>query len=157
MTSPLLSSEELLKMPKTKEWIKAYNKEYFARPHVIARAKIRNAQRRHKRREYKKTLKGKQAERRYQMKVYPLKKDIWESRRLEYLYGITAEEHKALLIKQNNACSICKVIPKTTLHVDHCHATNKVRGLLCGNCNRAIGLMKDNPEFFMSAANYLTS
>ena len=50
---------------KTKEQIKIYNKEYFARPEVIARAKIRNAERKDKRKEYKKTDKGKEANKRY--------------------------------------------------------------------------------------------
>jgi hypothetical protein len=54
---------------KTKEQISAYNREYFARPEVIARAKIRNAKYRERRRAYKKTPKGKMAEKRYNDKL----------------------------------------------------------------------------------------
>lgn len=41
------------------------------------------------------------------------------------------------------------------LNVDHCHATNVFRGLLCSNCNRGIGMFKDNPDFLRKAALYL--
>ena len=41
------------------------------------------------------------------------------------------------------------------LNVDHCHITNKVRGLLCHDCNRALGLLKDNTSILSSAINYL--
>jgi hypothetical protein len=43
----------------------------------------------------------------------------------------------------------------TNFVVDHCHATGKVRGLLCHNCNRALGLMQDNIENIKRAADYL--
>ena len=44
---------------------------------------------------------------------------------------------------------------KSTLNVDHCHETGKIRGLLCHNCNRALGLFKDNVEFLERAILYL--
>lgn len=71
--------------------------------------------------------------------------------------------YQTLLKKQNGLCAICQ-LPETnvdkngrviSLSVDHCHVTNRVRGLLCGNCNRAIGLLKDNPEIIFNAALYL--
>ena len=62
---------------KTKEQIQKYNKEYFARPEVIARAKVRNAQRREKRREYKKTDRGKAAEYKYQNSELGKKTKNW--------------------------------------------------------------------------------
>jgi len=78
------------------------------------------------------------------------------------LYGITHDDYNALLKKQGGVCAICgnqetiahngKIV---ALSIDHDHPTNKVRGLLCGSCNRAIGLMKDDPERLMAAANYL--
>lgn len=41
------------------------------------------------------------------------------------------------------------------LVVDHDHTTGKVRGLLCHNCNRALGLLQDNKSYLQSAINYL--
>ena len=42
------------------------------------------------------------------------------------------------------------------LHVDHDHRTNSVRGLLCGSCNRGIGLLQENPKHLYRAAQYIT-
>ena len=50
-------------------------------------------------------------------------------------------------------CGICA--SDTKLCIDHCHDTGKVRGRLCSNCNRALGLFQDNVEFLESATQYL--
>ena len=65
-----------------------------------------------------------------------------------------------MLKKQNNKCKICLVefdelIPNQKINVDHCHTTNKVRGLLCSLCNRGLGQFKDNTERLTNAINYL--
>lgn len=137
---------------KTREQIKAYNKEYFARPDVIARAKIRNAQRRHVRKAYKKTEQGRLAEKRYATKPESRESRKW--RRIYNRYGITRDEYDARLEKQLGLCAICGT-KKEVYHIDHCHRTNRVRGILCGNCNLALGLMKDNTEFLAKAIKYL--
>jgi len=74
-------------------------------------------------------------------------------------YGITHAEYDVMLAEQAGRCAICSgppTGPGQRLHVDHCHTTGTVRGLLCGNCNTAIGLMADDPERLLSAAAYLT-
>lgn len=68
-------------------------------------------------------------------------------------YGLTDDEFKAMLEKQGGLCKIC-VTSKAT-DVDHCHATGRVRGLLCRACNNALGLLKENTETLQSAIEYL--
>jgi hypothetical protein len=74
---------------------------------------------------------------------------------LRRTFGIEPAVYYAILDKQKNTCAICKSKPKERLHVDHDHVSGKIRGLLCGNCNRAIGLLKDSPAIIRSAAGYL--
>lgn len=50
-------------------------------------------------------------------------------------------------------CSVCK--DKSSLSVDHNHTTGKIRGILCNNCNRGIGLLGDTPESLLKAYKYL--
>jgi len=73
------------------------------------------------------------------------------------LGGKTLYETK--LEQQNNTCAICFKPEQSnrykTLCVDHCHTTGKIRGLLCSNCNRALGLLKDDRGNLQSAINYL--
>ena len=75
-------------------------------------------------------------------------------------YNIEPTDVAVLLAKQNGACAICESVrPDSTRnqnwHVDHDHATNAYRGILCGNCNRGLGLFRDNPDFLRKAAAYL--
>jgi hypothetical protein len=59
-------------------------------------------------------------------------------------------------IAQAGRCKICDRQPQSKgLHIDHCHSTGKVRGLLCGTCNQGIGLLKEDPELIRKAANYV--
>jgi hypothetical protein len=78
-------------------------------------------------------------------------------------YGISLENYRDLYIEQDGKCYICsstgfKIEPNsgTDLAIDHCHETGKVRGLLCHNCNRALGLLKDNLNYLNRAKEYLT-
>lgn len=78
-------------------------------------------------------------------------------------YGITSEDRKRMLEEQQGTCAICSteifepkaVKSETNANVDHCHDTGKVRGLLCGSCNRGLGIFKDNPNHLLAAAKYL--
>jgi hypothetical protein len=74
----------------------------------------------------------------------------------EWLYGITDEQYKILVEVQNGLCAIClkSTYPKP-LYVDHNHITNKIRGLLCINCNNAIGQVKENVEILLNMINYI--
>lgn len=74
-------------------------------------------------------------------------------------YGITEKGYANLLEKQKGLCAICGTDKPTgkwkVFAVDHCHNTGMVRGLLCNECNRGIGLLRDNPEILRKAADYL--
>ena len=74
-------------------------------------------------------------------------------------FGITQADFDMLLVKCENACSICKrPISKLGLRglaIDHNHTTGKVRGLLCGDCNTGLGLLKDNITILKNSINYL--
>lgn len=77
---------------------------------------------------------------------------------LKLKFGITIKDYDELLVLQDNKCAICLTDAsqfKKRLAVDHCHKTNVVRGLLCSDCNRGIGLLKDSAELVARAANYL--
>lgn len=69
-------------------------------------------------------------------------------------YGLTPAQHRAMIEKQRGMCAICENIMDAH-HVDHCHDTGKVRGLLCGQCNQALGLFKDNQRSLARAIDYL--
>lgn len=75
------------------------------------------------------------------------------------LYGITIQQYRAILLCQNGVCAICEQPERTErnrlLTVDHDHVTGQVRGLLCSHCNRAIGLLRDDPEVIERAALYV--
>ena len=75
-------------------------------------------------------------------------------RRLQLKYDITQEEYARMYEEQGGRCKICGA-KKDVLHVDHCHTTGKVRGLLCRHCNVGIGQMRDNVEILRSAITYL--
>ena len=74
-------------------------------------------------------------------------------------YGITPEEYQSRLDAQGGSCAICGTTSPggkwARMHVDHDHATGRIRGLLCTNCNRGIGYLSDNPERLERAASYL--
>ena len=81
-------------------------------------------------------------------------------RNLKTLYGITHNDYLKMLEAQNGRCAICGTDTpggKGAFHVDHCHSSGKVRGLLCGNCNRGIGYLKDSISNLSSAILYLSN
>jgi Recombination endonuclease VII len=68
-------------------------------------------------------------------------------------YGITAVEADAMLAAQGGLCAICRAAP--AVHVDHDHATDAVRELLCFNCNGGLGQFRDDPAVLRAAAEYV--
>jgi hypothetical protein len=71
-------------------------------------------------------------------------------------FGVGIEIYTKLLEEQSGACAVCKVsFDDTVPNVDHNHTTQKMRGLLCMNCNIALGHVKDSVEVLESAIEYL--
>lgn len=72
------------------------------------------------------------------------------------MYGMVPGQWDALHAAQKGVCAICGNPPKQkALAVDHCHATGKVRALLCHRCNNALGLFRDDPIIMAKAIAYL--
>lgn len=69
--------------------------------------------------------------------------------------GVKAFDFEAMLKTQDGQCAICRRVPTRTLDIDHDHATNVVRGLLCNRCNRLLGIARDDRELLRIAALYL--
>ncbi|MDT7844070.1 endonuclease VII domain-containing protein [Streptomyces justiciae] len=68
-------------------------------------------------------------------------------------YGMTEAERDELIASQGGVCCIClAAVPE---HVDHCHKTGRVRGVLCFSCNAALGQFKDRPDAIRRAAAYV--
>ena len=77
---------------------------------------------------------------------------------LKSMYNMEYNDYIAMLNAQNHRCAICNNLPtneRYPLNVDHCHETGKVRALLCGNCNLALGNFKENIGVLQSAIAYL--
>ena len=73
-------------------------------------------------------------------------------------FGINFDQYNEMLVEQNYVCAICKREDACgrDLAVDHCHITKKVRGLLCTNCNTALGGFQDNADIVKNALEYVT-
>lgn len=76
-------------------------------------------------------------------------------------FGITVTQYEEMIISQENSCAICKKHKDDftgrgkNFHIDHCHNTGKVRGLLCSNCNTGLGQFKDNIKTLENAIQYV--
>jgi hypothetical protein len=84
------------------------------------------------------------------------RKDSIAVKRRAKIYGISETEVKLLL--ETNFCELCGIeFGESHKNIDHDHGTGKVRGVLCGHCNRGLGHFKDDPALLQAAINYLNS
>lgn len=74
---------------------------------------------------------------------------------LQLHYSISLDQYNEMLKQQGGVCAVCRQPDKRALSVDHCHETNVVRGLLCGGCNRALGLLGDDIKRVSAMVEYL--
>jgi hypothetical protein len=102
----------------------------------------------------------------YAGKVAKYGKHELNSKEILRMHKLTGEQYDQMIQDQDNRCGIClkeETRPSRTkgkvtrLSVDHCHTTNKVRGLLCYKCNLMIGYALDSPDILYSAIMYLES
>ena len=80
-------------------------------------------------------------------------RDVVFAKRLFKEHGMTRDEYDLLLEQQDGCCAICQ--KRKTLHIDHCHTTGEVRGLLCIGCNTALGKLGDDLKGLRAAVAYL--
>lgn len=91
----------------------------------------------------------------YWRERYKLNPELNREIKLRKTYDISTAEYEKMYHEQEGKCLICKQLFEI-LHVDHCHKTAVVRGLLCRSCNTGLGLLKDDIELLNNAIEYLT-
>lgn len=87
-----------------------------------------------------------------------MSEDAKHNESLVLQHGIGKDEYDKMYFSQSGCCAICGIHQselKKRLAVDHDHKTGKIRGLLCSNCNCAIGLLHDEPVVIEMALTYL--
>jgi transcription-repair coupling factor (superfamily II helicase) len=84
-------------------------------------------------------------------------REIKKKEHLKRTYNLTPEDMVILLDEHENKCKICSIEFNDDIkyHVDHCHSTEKIRGLLCRNCNLGLGFFKDDTKVLIKAIEYL--
>ena len=149
-------------MPQTKEQKAAYDKEYYIenKEAISARVQIyqennkekRSAKAKEYREKNKKAIKEYREKNKEQIAIY---KKEWNLKK----YGLSLEDYNNMLDEQNHKCKLCltsfTTLISKNIHIDHCHTTNKVRGVLCLHCNTGLGYFKDNTRTLTKAINYL--
>ncbi len=88
---------------------------------------------------------------------YAKNKDKARANDLRKKFGMTVEQYDNLMKSQGGVCKICNKLPDNgrKLCVDHDHESSQIRGLLCDNCNRALGLFNDSVALMEEAISYL--
>jgi len=147
-------AKEVGEKPKEKSWFKPVDKNAPIGPNNFYWQKINTS-------EDTKAKRARLSE--YQKTYRVLNMERCRNRSLKKDYGITVNDWDTMYAEQNGVCKICgkpesKIDRRLgivrRLSVDHCHETGRVRGLLCADCNTAIGNFKHNPEVLRAAAKY---
>ena len=126
------------------------NKEHYLK--LAKESKLRNNE------------KNKITQKHYRLQNKDKLKDDLKKYNLKTKYNLTLEQFNEMLLNQNTVCAICNKPESRINHkngliqnlsIDHCHATNKIRGLLCDICNKGIGHFNDSIEKLEKAILYL--
>lgn len=105
---------------------------------------------------YRSSDKAKETSKRYRQTLES--KILIKANKLKQRYGITLNDYNNMFNEQNGCCLLCgkhNSELKKPLHVDHCHESKKVRGLLCTMCNFGLGMFVDDVELLQRAIVYL--
>lgn len=85
--------------------------------------------------------------------------ETYKWRVMKNVYGMSKEDFFDLLEKQDNKCALCGKpylgLARRDIHIDHCHETGKIRGLLCLGCNTGLGMLGDNEAGLLKALEYI--
>jgi hypothetical protein len=142
-------------MARTKEGDKVYYQKNKEKRKLYARIYRKNhpdiSKNRHKNPEYVRKCA-------VRYKAWGGKNPNYERLKVLKGHGLSLEDYKELYNLQDGKCAICHVdfsLLKNSPPIDHDHTTGKVRGLLCSNCNTALGLMKDDMGRLQEAIDYL--
>lgn len=89
----------------------------------------------------------------------PFSKEYKKRAYINHMYKTTLEHIQSLYDSQDGCCAICKVkfdgYPSKNCHIDHCHETGEVRGILCRKCNQGIGYFDERCDILESAKEYI--
>lgn len=140
-------------MAKTPEQIREYQREYKKK------WRERNPDYWN---EYYAKNKGKQRQRQAKYDASEKGKRVKRDAHLRRRYGLPFGEFDRMLAEQNGLCAICGGPPvarrdgqEARLHLDHCHATGRVRALLCMRCNQMLGSCRDDAAILRKGIEYL--
>lgn len=87
--------------------------------------------------------------------IYCSKRCFNYAHALKHKFNLTPDQYREMLANSGGRCEACGEKPIHTLHVDHCHESGHVRGLLCRNCNSALGQLGDDPDRAFGIGLYL--
>ena len=99
--------------------------------------------------------------RRKRHETYLANREAMRFSQMKHMYGLSKEQFLILFKSQSGKCAVCyskfdgMILTKNSPHIDHCHSTNRVRGLLCKVCNLTLGKLRDNEAGLRSALAYL--
>lgn len=142
---------------KRSEYMREFRKTHTKPPRTAEQREKDNAQKRNKYatdEAYREMIKAKG---KLRFEKYP--ESILRGRIKKF--GLSVEEYTDILNGQDGKCAICGATENIgfsssrRLHIDHCHATGIVRGILCAFCNTGLGAFRDRPDLLKRAIEYL--
>lgn len=124
--------------------------KWESQPHVKERRKAEKLARYHTNDEYRRHCVERSSE--WQTRPHARHR---RRKKLLLSYGMTLQDFENLVTGQNGLCKICDKPSVGKFHIDHCHETGVVRGLLCQKCNMGLGNFGDDIQKMLKAIEYI--